>query len=491
MHAGAGGVQRQPHDAVRHLGDRQRQCDLTPVGADGDQIAVGSADLALRWPPTAARRAGERFRRDGFAVLQPARVEQHPPTGEHRLTRIRALRTLAATPAGRSGRVPPHSPRRASSSPAAGAFGRREVDADLVGQEVKHPQVRDWRWCCRAGSNGRIRPSQLTNEPAFSTTGATGNTTSARSVTALSRSSRLTTNGAASTAARAASGSGRSASSTPPISSAPSSPSRCRGQNGCGVAAVGGRAARRRSRRRRSARAPTRRPAGGRRATGRAAHRLPRRRVRRPVAAPTPTGAPVARPICLPPRSAPGEPASRSPTRISAPGEFQLCVVGQAVQRGGLGAGRALDQPARHLGQPARRERRDRHHLQRVLAGRLAQPQVHDRRFLFGLEAHQQDRRRAVQVRVGDRHRLARDVRGEERGLLVAVLPRRGSRCRWCPTLSARTSSRRRRPRRWTVRRPGPRRCRSRPPARHPRRRGLPTRTPAGACRRRRESAEW
>ena len=36
--------------------------------------------------------------------------------------------------------------------------------------------------------------------PAFSTTGATGNTTSARSVTALSRSSRLTTNGAASIA---------------------------------------------------------------------------------------------------------------------------------------------------------------------------------------------------------------------------------------------------------------------------------------------------
>ena len=30
------------------------------------------------------------------------------------------------------------------------------------------------------GSNGRIRPSQLTNEPAFSTTGATGNTTSAQ-----------------------------------------------------------------------------------------------------------------------------------------------------------------------------------------------------------------------------------------------------------------------------------------------------------------------
>ena len=77
-----------------------------------------------------------------------------------------------------------------------------------------------------AASKGRIRPSQSRNAPDFSTTGATGKTTSASSVTALSRSSRLTTNGAASMAANAAAGSGRSAGSTPPISSAPSSPVR-------------------------------------------------------------------------------------------------------------------------------------------------------------------------------------------------------------------------------------------------------------------------
>ncbi len=67
-----------------------------------------------------------------------------------------------------------------------------------------------------AGSKGRSRPSQLTNVPAFSVTGATGKTTSARSVTTVRRISRLTTNGAASIAAMAAAGSGRSSTSTPP-----------------------------------------------------------------------------------------------------------------------------------------------------------------------------------------------------------------------------------------------------------------------------------
>ena len=46
-------------------------------------------------------------------------------------------------------------------------------------------------------SKGRGRPSQVTNVPALSLTGATGKTTSATRVTSLSRSSRATTNDAA------------------------------------------------------------------------------------------------------------------------------------------------------------------------------------------------------------------------------------------------------------------------------------------------------
>ncbi len=73
-----------------------------------------------------------------------------------------------------------------------------------------------------AASNGRTRPSQLMNAPAFSATAATGRTTSAWSVTSLGRSSRETTK-ASCRAVRARAGSGRSVTSTPATSSADSS----------------------------------------------------------------------------------------------------------------------------------------------------------------------------------------------------------------------------------------------------------------------------
>ena len=159
-----------------------------------------------RCPPDSVRRPAA-ARRRAASASRPA-----PPAGTGRRRPVRRHR-------GASGRCPSHA--------RAGRFRRRrpavrqaEVDADLVGQVLQHPQIRD-RVGLQRGSNGRFRPSQLRNVPDFSATGATGKTTSARSVTALCRSSRLTTNGAASTAASAASGSGRSAISTPPTSSAP------------------------------------------------------------------------------------------------------------------------------------------------------------------------------------------------------------------------------------------------------------------------------
>ena len=75
-------------------------------------------------------------------------------------------------------------------------------------------------------ANGRSRPSQSTNVPAFSTAAATGKTTSATSVTAEWRSSRRDQERHPRRAPRAAAaGSGRSAGSTPPTTSPSMRPS--------------------------------------------------------------------------------------------------------------------------------------------------------------------------------------------------------------------------------------------------------------------------
>ena len=49
-----------------------------------------------------------------------------------------------------------------------GGVAQAEVDADLLGQRGEHPRSRRWRWAAARASNGRGRPSQLTNVPAFS-----------------------------------------------------------------------------------------------------------------------------------------------------------------------------------------------------------------------------------------------------------------------------------------------------------------------------------
>jgi hypothetical protein len=144
---------------------------------------------------------------------------------------------------------------------------------------------------------------------------------SASAVTALSRNSRLTTNGAASTALSAASGSGRSASSTPPISSAPSSPSRAAARMAVvsRPSAVGSsftfHAAAACSR---ADASPIGRPPGSRPGSA-PASRAPRSPARRGTHA---SRAPVAAASLLADENAPGEPASRSPARMTAPGSF-------------------------------------------------------------------------------------------------------------------------------------------------------------------------
>ena len=74
--------------------------------------------------------------------------------------------------------------------------------------------------------------------------------------------------------------------------------------------------------------------------------------------------------------------------------ETSELAAGQRVQRGGLTAGRGLDQRAVHFLQTVAGERRNRVDRQTVLARGLAQPQVHDRRLFLWFEAGQQYHRR-------------------------------------------------------------------------------------------------
>ncbi len=52
--------------------------------------------------------------------------------------------------------------------------GQPEVDAHRLGEHVQHPDVGQRVVPRRTSANGRSRPSQSRNVPAFSTAGATG-----------------------------------------------------------------------------------------------------------------------------------------------------------------------------------------------------------------------------------------------------------------------------------------------------------------------------
>ena len=260
----------------------------------------------------------------GLAVLQPARVEQQSarwpappgrrpgwqvPGGPRRRARRRARRR----PSRPARRARPGRPRRRAGR------GRTSIAS---ARTCEHPRRRAVALVPRStASNGRGRPSQLRNVPAFSTTAATGSTTSARSVTATGP--QLQADHEAEprrSAPSAAVGSGRSCGSTPPTSSAPSSPAVHGREDRGGVAAGAARAAARRPRRRRPRRGPR---VGDRAAAGqqrRAARRPRPRRAHRPGAGTQASRAPV---LVGEPRrrrrARRARPASRSPTRITAP----------------------------------------------------------------------------------------------------------------------------------------------------------------------------
>ena len=232
---------------------------------------------------------------------------------------------------------------------------------------------------------------------------------------------------------------------------------------------------------------PSGRPPGNRSGSA-PASRAPRSPARRGTQA---NRAPVAAANLLAAESAPGEVASRSPTRMSAPGSFSCASSGRPSSAAASAPGaHSMSLPAIFVSPRVANGAID------ITCSAFLRAALRSRRNTIGdsSSGSKPTSRTAgalVQVRVGDRHRLAgrRARRGTRSPRHCAA--GRGSRCRWCPALSARTSSRRRRPRRWPAHRPGLRRCRSRPPARPPRRRGLPTRTRAAACRPRRERAGW
>ena len=147
---------------------RRRRSAMSVI-ASGSVIAPRSVLTVTRSPsaaPISAAVAADSRATGGsggagevrFAVLQPSRVEQHAPAGQHGLTRagLRGPRRCHL----RSARAaaPAHSPRRAISSPAASARRQVEVDADLVGQEVQHPQIRVWRWCAATARTAESGP---------------------------------------------------------------------------------------------------------------------------------------------------------------------------------------------------------------------------------------------------------------------------------------------------------------------------------------------
>ena len=153
------------------------------------------------------------------------------------------------------------------------------------------------------------------------------------------------------------------------------------------------------------------RPAAGqqvRRRTG-----FQRAAVTGPARDPAQPGARSPRPAGSPPNSAPGELASRSPTRMTVPA--------RAVRR--RSASSAAASPPGAVGDRAGRPSSSRPRVangaidvtaQPALADGLAQPQEDDRRLLLGFEPGEQYGGRRFEVGVGDGHRLPGDGGGQE-----------------------------------------------------------------------------
>ena len=273
-----------------------------PAAVAADSRATTGRAVPARWGSPSCNRPASNNIRQPASTASPLRSDTSP-------------RDVVA---GHACRAPSQTPNRAISAAACSAV-RNPRSMPSSSARVCSTRRSGAALEVRAASKGRLRPCQSVNEPAFSVTGATGKTTSASAVTADSRNSRLMTNPAASMAARAASGSARSAGSTPPISSVSISPSAAAasravlsrpGSEGSSPTFHKSRTCCR------ATGSATGRPPGSR--FGRQpASRAPRSPARRGTHA---SRAPVASARRAAADSAPGLQASRSPTRMTAPG---------------------------------------------------------------------------------------------------------------------------------------------------------------------------
>ena len=181
-------------------------------------------------------------------------------------------------------------------------------------------------------------------------------------------------------------------------------------------------------------RAPSGRRPSGRSAAGRAcapASTAPRSPARRGIQA---SFAPVASASRAAAASAPGTSASRSPTRITAPGWASRSAArlksaslpppaASAVSAAGSAPGTVGSSVPDTLARPGEASAATENTASALLAGRLAQPQEHDRRLVFRLEPGEQHRRRGLQVGVADLDVAPGHPGGEELLLLRRVRP--------------------------------------------------------------------
>ena len=397
----------QPHHAVGHLGDVKRNGHRAGRGRHGHLVSVGEARRRPRWRRRPAPRPAARFppgtaRRPASGPRRSAVPGSEPDAGIARAGRAGATRQHS----GAAGRAPFQAPGRRARRERR---PRRQSQVDVHLVAIAPSTYRSVRMpgTLRAALNVAPRPSQLTNVPAFSATAATGNTTSARSVTALARNSSETMNGVLSSATSAAAGSGRSAASTP------GDDQRAQLAAGRGRASsaaverpgVAGRVALFQASAT-SARAWGR-PPSGRSAAGpasrppRSAPRSPARRGTQASFAPLASASRRRRRARREPRPAarrPGSPRRAWPA-VSAARAMSVVAAaarGERGQRGGLGPGHGRQQRAEDLGQSRRAQRARRRTPRGGLAGRLAQPQEHDRGLVLRLEPGQQHRRRGL-----------------------------------------------------------------------------------------------
>ena len=136
------------------------------VGGDGHRISPSARRSRRRSSPTAARPAARAVparcgspscsRPSSSSIRQPVSTASPLPG---------CGGASAADARARSAACRPTSPSRASSSPAAAASGRPRSTPISSAERVQHPQIGRGVASRSDGSNGRIRPSQLTNEP--------------------------------------------------------------------------------------------------------------------------------------------------------------------------------------------------------------------------------------------------------------------------------------------------------------------------------------